>query len=433
MKKGVVAILVLLALVVLISPGLVGRMAEKTVDEQLQWAAEENQEIKVTTVSFDRGWFSSEGKHRIELGDTGAGITAREALGLGPGDPSPALVIDTRMDHGLIPVSSVTREEGSLAPGLGRAVSTLSIEGVDGGVTKIPGVVYTELGLGGGLTSHYFLDAGNTADARWGAGDFRVESDASSGTIVADGGIDSMSFSTDQGEINFGTIEIESDMVMTDFGYTVGDVAMSLASIDMASPMSTVEMGPINVAANSSLNDDRVDSSFTMDFAMAGMPPVGDVSWKMDLSLDGVQAEYFGNLVDAVESLSGNEDPQIAFMSVQDDLMDVFAEGFELHFNQFDVTLPQGTVTSKMNFVFPEMDRDSFVWTGVLMGLEADVDLSIPAELYDLATMMNPQANMPVAMGFLVLEGDAYEMKAEYKQGLLTVNGAPMPIPMPGM
>lgn len=433
MKKGVVAILVILALVVLISPGIVGRMAEKSVDEQLQWAAQENKEIKVTTVSFDRGWFSSEGTHRVELGDTGAGITAREAMGLGPDDPSPALIIDTKIDHGLIPVSSVTREEGSLAPGLGRGVSTLSFEGLDGSVTDIPGVVYSELGLDGGLVTHYFLDAGGSGDATWGAGDIKIESDVSAGTIVANGGVDAMGFMTDQGEMNFGTIEVASNMVMTDFGYTVGDVSMSIASIDVASPMSAVQMGPIEITGGSALNGDRVDSNFTMDFAMSGAPPIGDLSWTMDVSLDGVQAEYFGKLVDALESMSGNVDPQMAFASLQDDLMDVFAEGFELRFDQFDVTLPQGTVTSKMGFIFPEMDRDGFVWTGVLMGLEADVDLSIPSELYDMATMMNPQANMAVAMGFLIPDGDAYTMDAEYKQGLLTVNGAPMPIPMPGM
>ena len=34
------------------------------------------------------------------------------------------------------------------------------------------------------------------------------------------------------------------------------------------------------------------------------------------------------------------------------------------------------------------------------------------------------------ARGFLVKQGSAYEMNAELKKGLLTVNGAPIPIPM---
>ena len=34
-------------------------------------------------------------------------------------------------------------------------------------------------------------------------------------------------------------------------------------------------------------------------------------------------------------------------------------------------------------------------------------------------------------MGLLVPDGDDYIMNAEYAQGLVNVNGAPMPIPMP--
>jgi hypothetical protein len=33
-------------------------------------------------------------------------------------------------------------------------------------------------------------------------------------------------------------------------------------------------------------------------------------------------------------------------------------------------------------------------------------------------------------MGYLKLSGDIYEMEARYKKGVLTVNGAPIPIPL---
>ena len=46
---------------------------------------------------------------------------------------------------------------------------------------------------------------------------------------------------------------------------------------------------------------------------------------------------------------------------------------------------------------------------------------------------MNPEAEALVAMGVLKRSGDDYVMDAEYAQGLLNVNGAPMPIPMPAM
>jgi hypothetical protein len=38
-----------------------------------------------------------------------------------------------------------------------------------------------------------------------------------------------------------------------------------------------------------------------------------------------------------------------------------------------------------------------------------------------------------VAMGVLKRDGEYYLLAAQYAQGLLNVNGAPMPVPMPGV
>ena len=69
MKKGVIVVLVVLAALILVSPAIVGRLAEKSMDENLNWAASESGELKVSSEQFERGWFSSEGRHRIEISD----------------------------------------------------------------------------------------------------------------------------------------------------------------------------------------------------------------------------------------------------------------------------------------------------------------------------------------------------------------------------
>ncbi len=57
--------LVLLAVIVLISPAIVGRLAEKNLQESFEWAESESGGIKFQTESFDRGWFTSVGRHRL--------------------------------------------------------------------------------------------------------------------------------------------------------------------------------------------------------------------------------------------------------------------------------------------------------------------------------------------------------------------------------
>jgi hypothetical protein len=99
-----------------------------------------------------------------------------------------------------------------------------------------------------------------------------------------------------------------------------------------------------------------------------------------------------------------------------------------------DITLPQGTVETKIVIGVAEMDADTdFSWPSVLLKTTASVDVKVPVELFDLATSMNPQAGSLIAMGILQKDGDNYVMAAKYAQGLVTVNGAPMPIPIPGL
>lgn len=433
MKKGIVALLVILALVVLVSPALVGRLAEQSVETQLQWAADENREIVITSNRFDRGWFSSEGQHRVSIGNSPAGITFKQDFGFEPDEPTPALIIDTRLDHGLIPVSSINREEGSLMPGLGRAVSTLSVEMPDGKVTRLPGAVYSTVGLDGGMTSHYFLEAGSMNDASWGPGDLKVEADAGAREISVKGGFDSFTFqSKDENTFALGKFDVSSDMEMTDYGYSVGDMAFSIDTINITSSGTSVSMGPINLDADTEIDGDRVNAKTTMDFAMAGMPPIGDIAWAMDVTLNGLDAGAAGRLQRSLENAGDVEDPMMLYGMVESDLLDLAARGFEMRFDKLDVTLPQGTVFTKLNFSLPESDRQSFSWPGALLALEADADIRIPVALYEFATMMNPQVNAMVAMGFLKKNGDNYEMAAAYKKGLLTVNGAPVPVPIPG-
>lgn len=433
MKKGIVAILVILALVVVVSPGIVGKLAEKSVDEQLQWAADENQEVVITSQQFDRGWFSSEGQHRIELGSTGPGAQIRDALGLSEDDPIPALIIDTRLDHGLIPVSSVTREEGSLLPGLGRAASTVSIEYADGSVSKLPGVIYSTVGLDGGLESHYFLEAGSHGDTRWGDGDVEVRADARKGNLVIDGGLNSFTFvGEEDSSFHVGSADLSADMTMTEYGYSVGDMAFAIQAVNIESPESSVSLGPIKVNATSSLAGDRIDSNMTMDFAMTGVPPIGDIGWSLDLVLTNLDAAATGRVQRSIESAQNADDPGAMFAAVEQDLMDLVAAGLEMRFDKLDVTLPHGTLYTKFAFTLPQTDRQSFAWTSMLMDLEANADIRIPEDLYEFSATMNPQVGAAVAMGFLKKNGAVYEMAAEYKKGLLTVNGAPMPIPLPG-
>jgi uncharacterized protein YdgA (DUF945 family) len=434
-KKGVVAVLVLLAVVVLVSPAIVGRMAEKSLGENLNWATSESGEVTVTSEQFTRGWFSSEGQHRIELRD-GELLTAIQTLA-GPVEPTdlPVLVISTRIDHGLIPVTSMSRDKGSLAPGLGSAISTMRVELPDGEAIDVPGTIYSKFSLGGDLHSNYVLEAGEHTDgsvtATWGPTDIDVTTDPVSGEAAFSGTVGPLSIIADNQTMSLDALTFEGQHAPTKFGIAVGNVEFALDDLAVVvgnnQPSGVKAM---SVKASTDIDGDDVNASATMNMASQDLPGLGEIAVDMVFDLSGADAAAMGRLQQTLESIGASQDPMVMYSAVEDDLKALFSSGFDMNFNQLDVKLPQGTVSSKMLFSFEEKDAATFDWSSLLLGTEALIDLSIPEAVVEMIVQANPEAALVIGGGYLILSGDAYEMKAQLKKGLLTINGAPIPIPL---
>ena len=232
MKKGVVAVLVLLAVVVLVSPAIVGAWPRTLWVKTSTGQPVKAGEVKVTSEKFTRGWFSSEGQHRVELRD-GELLTAVQTLS-GPVDAGdlPILVISTHIDHGLIPVTSMSRDKGSLAPGLGSAVSTMQVELPGGETVDVPGTIYSKLSLGGDLHSNYVLDAGDHSEggmtANMGADEHRCDDDPVSGEPRSRELSGPLSVVDDTQAVSLGALSFEGQQEPTAFGMAVGEVEFML-------------------------------------------------------------------------------------------------------------------------------------------------------------------------------------------------------------
>ncbi len=439
MRKSLVALLVVVALIVLISPGIVGRLAEKSMDDNLDWAAQESQELVVTSQGFDRGWFSSTGRHRVELHDGRLRSVLIAVAGADASAELPALIIDTQLDHGLIPVTSMTRETGTLAPGLGNAVSTLSIELADGAIIALPGTIYSSVGLTGELSSNYVLEPGthstDNVNATWGAVDIDVTTNPVSGAVSFAGLLDSYEMAGNAEIVRVEKIEFKGQQSPAPFGFAVGDISMSAQEIafQARNADNSQAFGPLSFESTTSVDGERVTGQAQIMLEGASAPEIGDVALRLNVTLMDADGRSIGNITRTLENIDPDMQPDRLFALLDDDLRRLLAAGMELRFDQLDVTLPQGPITSKMRFSVAETDSASFTWTSVLLALDAWADISIAAELVEFAVTMNPQANAAIGMGFLRRNGDFYEMQAAYKKGLLTVNGAPMPIPLPAV
>ncbi|MDA0678766.1 MAG: DUF945 family protein [Proteobacteria bacterium] len=442
MKRWLVILLVLLALVILVSPGIIGRLAEQNMEENIQWAKNESPGLNITTEAFDRGWFTSEGKHRVVF-QGGRFRDATEKYAAVTGNPElPSLIIDTRFDHGLVPVTSLSRHAGSLAPGLASTLSTFHLDPGNGEPLPLPGTLYSNVSLTGATDSRLLVETGSyeheDIQVDWDGADLKIYSNRGSGEMSVHGTIDPVTISGEDGRASIGVIRIDADQVRTEYGFNVGPANLTVGAMTLEDSGQKFVLGGMDVKMDSTLEDGRVDSTGTVAIRDVSIPGFGDVALVMDTSMNGFHAASLGAIVKALREAQAADDPNMAlqmlYPDIEGDLQTLASSGAEIRFDQFDITLPQGTVATKIAVAVPESDGGAdFSWPAVLLGMTASIDIRLPAELFDMATMMNPQAGALLAMGILQKEGNDYVMAAEYAQGLVSVNGVPMPIPIPGL
>lgn len=442
MKRWLVALLVILAVVVLISPGIVGRLAEKSLDENIEWVTSENPAVSIVTERFDRGWFTSDGRHRVVFSSG-----AFHGAAILPGSDTssadlPALIINTRIDHGLVPVSSLSRESGSLMPALANTISTFQIDPGTGELIAIPGKLYSNIRVSGSSESRFVLESGSFGkdglDATWQGADLIVVTNPASGNVSVAGSIQPFSITANDGRLDVGAITVDADERQTDFGFSIGTVDFEMASLSTESADGPFSMGALALIVNTSIDDSRLSGTSTFSIQEVVAPGLGEFALTMDVSLQGLHAKSLGVITAALRNAQedGNREAalQAIYPQIEDDVQKLVAAGAEIRVDRFDLTLPQGMVSTTLRVEFAEMDEDAkFSWSSVLLKMTASMNLRVSVELYEFAKMMNPEAETLIAMGILKRDGDDYVMTAKYAQGLLNVNGAPMPIPMPAM
>ncbi|MEX0976734.1 MAG: DUF945 family protein [Woeseia sp.] len=440
MNRWIVVLLLALAVIVLVSPGIVGRLAERNVKDSVEWASFSNDDFVVTQETFERGWFTAAGRHRIELKKGALHSTLAGIAGAMDPDRTAALIVDTRIDHGLVPVSSMSRDAGSLQPALASTVSTLQIERGNGELIAIPGQLNSRISLTGETSSRYVLPAGSYADEnldlQWQGGNIHFTIDASASDLRYDGRVDAWSLRSGGERLLIGGARFDGRQVATEFGFSVGSIVLSLEDAALENPVGgTTAVSRLTLEAGNELVGDRVNGSSTLDATGIAIPGLGEADLGLDVVVNGLDARTLQTIIEEFRAAREAVDPEAAFADaydrVESDIQSFLLAGAEMRFDRIDVTLPQGEVTATMHLILPEADSaQAFSWPTLLLGMTAGADVRVPIAVVEILQAGNSQAGALIAMGILKRDGDSYVTRANYAKGLLTVNGAPLPIPL---
>ena len=222
----------------------------------------------------------------------------------------------------------------------------------------------------------------------------------------------------------------------SDYGFNVGTVDLEMGRVEVIEDGMPFSISSVSLTGDTSIEGDRLNARSAFAVNTMTIPAVGDVSLEVDFDISGIDATASGAIAAVLQEAQSAPDPEAALANVypqiEDDLGTLFAKGFTVNMGKFDVTLPQGTVSLALEISIPESDAGEPVnWSSVLLQMSGTLGVRIPASIYQMAAMFSPEAGQMIAMGILVQDGEDYVMNAEYAQGLLNVNGAPMPIPLP--
>lgn len=432
MKRWLVAVLVLLAVLVLVTPGIVGRLAERNIEASIAWAERDSPGVNIETERFERGWFTSAGQYRIVFDEGRFRAVAEDYRSATGNDELPSLIVDTRLAHGPLP-------GGSLTPGLASTVSTFTLDPGDGEPIPIKGELRSHVALDGSTQSRLLLEPDtftrDGATLGWQGADLQIGSDTASGMISVDGEIRPWQVTAEDVDVEVGAISINAEQVRGDYDLRLGSANVRIGAVKFDDEGAVFTMSGMSLATDTSLDGDRLDTRADVTIESMTAPPVGVIDFELAFALDDADAGSAARIGEALRD-ADTGDPNTAIGSVyteiEDDVHTLFRRGFGMRLDKLDITLPQGIVATTMKIDVAESDADApFSWSTVLLRTTGNLNLRIPAAVYEMASMMDAQAGALVAMGILVPDGDDYVLSAEYAQGLFNVNGAPMPIPMP--
>jgi len=447
-KKFLFFLVLGLFAVLLAAPWFLGSFTERTLEARLDAGADSRPGMAIVTEEYRRRWFSSDSRHRIVITDPRTTEALRELAGGEVFADEPALVIDTRIEHGPLPRGT----DAPFRPGLSRAVSTFSLDpGSDRDAVPLPGRLVTSMALDGSTHAEFRLQAGGRelpeADGRisWEAASLDADISADGRRIHTRGRIGGFELVARDGagggtaRVRIADIEGDSVQHYSPNGLPVGPTAVTIGTVSVTGDDAGVTLQDIRLTSDGELVGELLSGTTELQVGRIEGGGPGPVSLSLELAMQNVHEPSLASLSETIQTLEGAGSqipPGEAYRLMEPDLSRLVAEGPVLDLRKLGIALPDGEVrlTSYLALAAGGDAGPSLEARELLQRLTGTVELRIPASVVEQVRSIAPDAaeqlQMLIAAGMLRPDGADYRMQAEYGNGLLTVNGLPLPIPL---
>jgi uncharacterized protein YdgA (DUF945 family) len=446
MKKFLFFLALGLFVALLAAPWFLGSFAEREIERRLDAGAQTQPGIAIVTEEYRRRWFSSDSRHRIVVTDPGMTEALRELAGGEAFADEPAIVIDTRIGHGPLPLG----EDAPLQPGLSRAVSTFSLDtGAGGDPVPLPGRLVSTTALDGSMHAEFRMEPGTRelpgGSISWEAAELDADVSADGRRIHTRGRLGGFELvareDRDDGikRVRVGAVEGDSVQTYTANGLPVGPLAVTIDAISVAGDGALVDIQDMRITSDGEVQGELLTGTTEVRIARMEAGGAAPVALTLEMAMQNVHEPSLAALSETVQTLEQGGfggDPAEAFRLMEADIARLVAAGPVLDLRKFGIELPEGEVrlTSYLALAAggdPDAPLDAADLLGRLTGTaEVRVPAAVIEEVRRIDRDAAEQLEMLIAAGMLRPDGDDYRLQAEYGNGLLTINGLPLPVPL---
>ena len=438
MRRLIIVLLVIIVLA-LVSPAITGSVAQEQFQRSLAELEEMMPGLIFEETQADSGWFSSTSTQELVLpgmADGGSGEDQRSGI-----------FLETEIFHG--PLILGIGDADLPAISFGAAVTRSRISFVDENekTVKLPGGIYNVIAYDGSGSLSVFFDAmeeefpGQTGSGRatlnWDGAQLQVDYSSGIEHVESFGHIQPLVITTADGEFRLGEIKFDSSADFSEYDIWIGNSTTSIEEMTVTGATANLpqsfSMNGMTLFGQNSLDDGRLTGNFKLSIADLEMNGIADnsVQFAMSANLDAETIKQLRN------TLKGQRmgDPAAA-LALQSDGMGLVTAGLAVEISELQINTAKGDARILFQLEIPPSDlTGEAAAMSAIFSMSADADLRISRSLFDYVLQSNPlmapQMNALLMSGMLIEQGEQLTMVAIYDGGLLTVNGMPIPLPIP--
>jgi len=468
MKKAILGILVVLAVVVAAAPFGFGFVAEARLQTLLDDLNKENV-VDFTIIKVDRGWFSSDVLVEAELSVCLAkSMDKLKKLG-GSNVASPKLTLKNTIYHGPFPFIGGSF---SLLPVVG-LVDTKFIASVDNEeeLINIDYSFETELTLTGANVIDLGIPEwdgalGEAETISWKGLNANIKVSESLKNAKININAPYLKIDAKEGSFLLEGMNVSSNVRKGIEGLSLGSGQFDIGKIEFneASNGTDVKLGKTSFAADTNASGNNINSH--VEFRMEKLSVSGQEYGQALLSMDfrNLHAGAVARIQKQMDELRCQSDipadqsSSLIGAAVMSELTGLLQQGPEIEIGELSMASPFGKMITTARVTIdssrPELLSNPLLATGAII---AEVDVEVPEGLLvaiNMGVLRNEFKNANIqyneeqlktmaksrvdslmsgpAAQFFIKNGDVYKFNASFKEGVPTLNGQPFQIPLGG-